>query len=186
MRTLERGREEAVVEIMDLGQEDFGRVAGWLSKPEINAWLTSEWRSHSVTPTLVAAVAMNRRNRLYLVTCAGEPCGVAALGQLDEVDRSAAVWCALGDLEFRGSGIMTQALGLLAREAFVNLGLRSLNASIVATNTASIRMVEKTGFRRVGSIRFGVVSEGEWVDRVVFDLIPEDIGLAVCTIDSRE
>lgn len=185
MRTLERNRDETVVAIRDLGHSDFDTVAGWLSTPEINTWLTSEWRSVAVTPTLVAAVAMNRHNRLYLATCGGEPCGVVALGQLDESDRSAAVWCALGDLRLRGRGIMGKALGLLVHEAFVELCLRSLNASIMATNVASIRLFEKSGFRRVGSIRYGVVSDGKWVDRVVFDLIPEDVGLGICTVDSR-
>ena len=56
--------------------EHFEQVAGWLSRPETNKWLSGEWRDHEATPSILAIAVRNRRNKLYLVRHESSPCGL--------------------------------------------------------------------------------------------------------------
>ena len=72
-----------MVTIEELAPADFDVVARWLARPEINQWLSGEWRTCEASPSLVAIAVRNRRNRLYLVRHDTLPCGLVALGEID-------------------------------------------------------------------------------------------------------
>jgi RimJ/RimL family protein N-acetyltransferase len=154
-----------------LQPDNFERVAGWLSRPEINRWLSGEWRDHEATPGILAITVRNRRNRLYLVRHKSAPCGLVAFAEIDLADRLAMVWYILGEERLKGQGIISEAVRQLARVAFAELSLASLYAWIMEDNVASRRVLEKSGFRECGRFRNAVCSQGRQVDRVYFDLI---------------
>ena len=70
--------------------------------------------------------------------------------------------------EERGRGIASRAMRLAATWGLRELGLRRVVAEAAADNVASIRAIEKAGFRR----------EGLRDDQVRFVLLPEDVDLA--------
>lgn len=161
-----------MISIRDLVPDDFARVAGWLSRPEVNRWLTSEWRGREVQPATIAMAVRNKRNRLFLVSDDATPCGMAALADIDVADRTAMVWYVLGEPGLGGRGITSEAVRLVARKAFAELGLASVYAWIMEDNVASRRVLEKAGFREAGRIRDATCSAGRQVDRIYFDLRP--------------
>ena len=65
----------------------------------------------------------------------------------------------------RGRGIASRAMRLAATWGLRELGLRRVVAEAAADNAASIRAIEKAGFRR----------EGLRDDQVRFVLLPEDV-----------
>jgi RimJ/RimL family protein N-acetyltransferase len=67
--------------------------------------------------------------------------------------------------EERGRGIASRAMRLAATWGLRELGLRRIVAEAAADNVASIRAIEKAGFRR----------EGLRDDQVRFVLLPEDV-----------
>ena len=69
--------------------------------------------------------------------------------------------------EERGRGIASRAMRLAATWGLRELGLRRVVAEVAADNVASIRAIEKAGFRR----------EGLRDDQVRFFLLPEDVDL---------
>jgi len=69
--------------------------------------------------------------------------------------------------EERGRGIASRAMRLAATWGLRELGLRRVVAEAAADNVASIRAIEKAGFRR----------EGLRDDQVRFFLLPEDVDL---------
>jgi RimJ/RimL family protein N-acetyltransferase len=69
--------------------------------------------------------------------------------------------------EERGRGIAPRAMRLAATWGLRELGLRRVVAEAAADNVASIRAIEKAGFRR----------EGLQDDQVRFVLLPEDVDL---------
>ena len=69
--------------------------------------------------------------------------------------------------EERGRGIASRAMRLAATWGLRELGLRRVVAEAAADNVASIRAIEKAGFRR----------EGLRDDQVRFFLLPEDVAL---------
>ena len=69
--------------------------------------------------------------------------------------------------EARGRGVASGALRLAAIWGLRELGLSRVIAAAAADNTASIRAIEKAGFRR----------QGFRDDQVRFCLLPEDVDL---------
>ncbi len=160
-----------VITIERLLPDDFELVATWLSKSEINRWLTVEWRNRTVSTTLIAIAVRNTKNRLFLIRCNSQACGLAALADIDIEDATAAVWYFLGDSAFSGRGIASEAVRQVARKAFQELKLQSLYAWIMEDNVASAKLLHTVGFREAGRIRRATCSNGHQVDRVYFDLL---------------
>ena len=77
-------------------------------------------------------------------------------------------------LAFAGRGCMTAAVRALVPFAFDVLRLHRLEAACLPTNTASIRVLEKTGFRREGLARKYLKIDGVWQDHVLFALLEDD------------
>ena len=75
-----------------------------------------------------------------------------------------------------GQGIMPLALAAACDHAFVGLGLHRVEVNIRPENTASLRVVEKLGFRDEGlRLRYLHIA-GEWRDHRSFALTSEDLG----------
>src|SRR5215831_375666 len=90
--------------------QHFEQVAGWLSRPEINKWLSGDWRDRPATPSILAITVRNRRNQLYLVRNGSVSCGLVGLAEIDPADRIAMVWYLLGDEQLKGRGIISEAV----------------------------------------------------------------------------
>lgn len=74
-----------------------------------------------------------------------------------------------------GRGIMPTALALAADYCFFTAGLHRLEVNIRPENHASLRVVEKLGFREEG-IRMRLLHiDGEWRDHRSFALTVEDV-----------
>ena len=162
--------------IEPLTPEYFATVAGWLSNPEINQWLTAEWRDRAIDPMLIGVAVRSKRNRFFLVRSAGVPCGLVSLADWDAADKIAMIWYVLGDPASGGRGVITQAVQELVRTAFDTLGIEALHAWIMEDNNRSRRVLEKNGFREAGRLRLAAVHHGCRLDRVYFDLTRQDPG----------
>jgi [ribosomal protein S5]-alanine N-acetyltransferase len=73
-----------------------------------------------------------------------------------------------------GRGYMTEALCVLAHHAFLGLKLHRLEAGCVPTNTASVRVLEKSGFAREGLARRYLRINGVWQDHLLFARLADD------------
>jgi [ribosomal protein S5]-alanine N-acetyltransferase len=75
-----------------------------------------------------------------------------------------------------GQGIMPFALAAACDHAFLVLGLHRVEVNIRPENIASLRVVEKLGFREEGLRRRYLHIDGEWRDHRSFALTSEDLG----------
>jgi ribosomal-protein-alanine N-acetyltransferase len=75
---------------------------------------------------------------------------------------------------FAREGMMTDALGTLIPFSFATLRLHRLEAACIPTNTASIRLLEKSGFEREGYARQYLCINGIWQDHVLYARIKDD------------
>ncbi len=159
-----------MITIEDLTPEHFALCAEWLSRPEINRWLTAEWRGRTVESTTLAMLLRNKRNRVWLSLYQGQPCGIVAITDLDAGDRTGMVWYILGESGHSGKGITSQALQQMCVRALQEMGLSSLYAWAMEDNAPSRRVLEKAGFQPSGRIRQAAVSAGQQVDRLYYDI----------------
>src|ERR1700691_2025853 len=65
-------------------------------------------------------------------------------------------------------GYMTAAVGTIIPFAFGTLRLHRLEAACIPTNTASIRLLENTGFMREGYAREYLCINGTWQDHLLY------------------
>lgn len=80
----------------------------------------------------------------------------------------------------RGRGLMTEAVHLAARHAFVpredgGLGLEKLRAVVAEDNVASLAVLERVGFRRAGVERGGIMLRDRLADVVGHDLLAPEL-----------
>ena len=71
-------------------------------------------------------------------------------------------------------GYMTAAVRALIPAAFDVLRLHRLEAACIPTNLASVRLLEKTGFRREGYARSYLCINGTWQDHLLYARLQSD------------
>jgi ribosomal-protein-alanine N-acetyltransferase len=75
---------------------------------------------------------------------------------------------------FARKGYMTAALRALVPFCFGTLRLHRLEAACIPANTASIRLLEKTGFEREGYARSYLCINGKWQDHLLYAQLPSE------------
>lgn len=94
------------------------------------------------------------------------------------VRRGVTQACSLGywmGERFAGRGTMTAAVRAVLPFVFGSLKLHRVEAACLPHNTASIRLLEKVGFRREGYARRYLCIAGRWQDHVLYGLVAEDL-----------
>jgi ribosomal-protein-alanine N-acetyltransferase len=71
-------------------------------------------------------------------------------------------------------GYMTAAMRALLPFCFGTLRLHRVEAACIPTNTASIRLLERTGFQREGYARAYLCINGAWQDHLLFARLKDD------------
>ncbi len=167
------------VQLRPYEEQDAAVLAGWLNDPDLRelillrfpvsiagekGWITS--LTASVPPRNIAfGIELKTTGTLI---------GSIGLHEISWVQRRAATGIFLYPASQRGKGYGTEAKNLLLDYAFGELGMRSLWALAFEHNTASIRALEKQGYRRGGVFRKSALVKGRWVDSIYFDILREE------------
>lgn len=78
-------------------------------------------------------------------------------------------------LPFQKNGYMTEAVKALGVYAFKELGLHRIDAASLPENSASIRVLEKCGFKNEGLAREYLCINGQWQDHLLFGWLFSDL-----------
>ncbi|MBC6404868.1 MAG: GNAT family N-acetyltransferase [Rhodospirillales bacterium] len=78
-------------------------------------------------------------------------------------------------------GYMTEALELVARFAFRDLGLHRLEAACLPGNQPSQRLLRRLGFREEGLARSYLRIDGQWADHLLFARLSDDVPLRLAS-----
>nr|WP_092881434.1 GNAT family protein [Actinopolymorpha cephalotaxi] len=102
------------------------------------------------------------------------------VGQLtvSGITLGSARWAQIGywiDQSYAGRGIMPTAVALAADHCFFVLGLHRIEINIRPENAASLRVVEKLGFRKEGLRPRYLHIDGDWRDHLAFALNAEEV-----------
>jgi RimJ/RimL family protein N-acetyltransferase len=100
-------------------------------------------------------------------TLAGEHVGLCGLHEISYRHGVAKTGTIIGPPEARGLGYGSEATRLRTRYAFEALGLRMLISEVFAENTASLRMLERAGYREVARLPRRYWKRGAFRDSVV-------------------
>ena len=75
---------------------------------------------------------------------------------------------------FWGKGIVSEALKCFCNYLFSNYNFNRLTANVFEGNSASKRVLEKTGFVLEGTIRKSVFKQNKFFDQYIFGLLKEN------------
>lgn len=110
---------------------------------------------------------------VYSVATGGLVGGVT----LCNVRRGVTQSCTLGywiGAQYAQQGYMTAAVRAVVPFVFDSLDLHRLEAACLPANTASMRLLEKTGFKREGLARRYLRINGGWQDHLLYALLDSD------------
>lgn len=77
--------------------------------------------------------------------------------------------------DFRGRGLMTEAARAALEMAFGVLALHKVTVHAFSENHASLRVIEKLGFTRVGRKREDVRKDGVWHDQIAYEMLSGEL-----------
>jgi ribosomal-protein-alanine N-acetyltransferase len=78
------------------------------------------------------------------------------------------------DAGHQGRGLMTEAVRAATTFAFGAAALHRVQAAVMPSNKASLRVLEKAGYRREGSAARYLCIAGAWEDHVLFAVTAEE------------
>jgi RimJ/RimL family protein N-acetyltransferase len=162
--------------IRTAGDRDLETIAGWLALPRVAKWLDFGTERPLTALALKYAIAQgSKRLFTYAPGEAHAPIGVVGLSSIHPRFRTALLWYALGEQHFAGRGLTGRAGAEVVRIGFHELDLRAIHAWVVDGNEASVRILENIGFRRIGRQRQCHTIEGQRRDRLLFDIVPDEL-----------
>jgi RimJ/RimL family protein N-acetyltransferase len=74
----------------------------------------------------------------------------------------------------RGKGFGTEAVAIIVDYLFLSKEIVRIQAHIDPRNIASQKVLEKTGFKKEGTIRKSMFIRGEWRDLVLYSILREE------------
>jgi RimJ/RimL family protein N-acetyltransferase len=157
-----------------IAREDIDRGwLQWMSDPAITVNLAGampvsrdsllKYYEDSQPPAAAMFAICRREDDLYI--------GNIRLSAIDWPNRQATYGWLIGDRAAQGKGHGTEALKLMLRFGFMQLGLNRIYTTIWIDNVASIRANEKAGFRREGVLRESAFKQGRFVDTVMVSML---------------
>ena len=93
--------------------------------------------------------------------------GVISLQKIDTVSKNAQMGYWIGD-KYWNMGIATESINLVIHHAFHVLRLHKVYANVLATNRASIRVLEKNGLKTEGVLKHSIYKDDKFYDVILY------------------
>ena len=84
---------------------------------------------------------------------------------------------------FQGMGYASEAVGAIVREAFSRWNMHRIIASVDPANTASIRLLERLGFRKEAHHIQSYWMRGKWYDDCIYAMLRAEYCLRHSSVD---
>jgi RimJ/RimL family protein N-acetyltransferase len=111
----------------------------------------------------------------FVIEADGERAGMLGFHVLNERSRIARLERLAIHPGFRGRRLADEAARLFQRLLLGEFGYHRLELEIYAFNERACAHAERVGFVREGRKRQAYLKDGEWVDSVLYALLPEDL-----------
>ncbi len=154
------------IRLRPLEKGDMELKVKWFNDPEVNKTLVlnEKLQLEKSLKWFDKAIHDDSRRDFIIETKDGEPIGVTGLLEIDRVHGTAQCFCVIGQKEFWGKGIGTEAHSLLIQWAFDELKLHKIWAVVYTNNAAVLKLVKKLGFEIEGTLREEKCIAGKRID----------------------
>jgi RimJ/RimL family protein N-acetyltransferase len=155
-------------------RENYRLYGEWYGDPEI--WRLTSWAASPLSPSAVERLFEDREHSptddSFAIHLKGEeePIGVISLMNISEANDSAELSVIVGHPEDRHQGYGAEAIALILRYGFEDLGLNRVGLSVFEFNEDAISTYEKLGFRREGRLRKALKRDGAFYDAILMGI----------------
>jgi len=165
------------VVLRPLSQDDAPRLLRWINDPEVRRFLEVSTPTQDHEEVEWISGLSKRKNEdivLAIETAEGQHIGNMGLHKINWRNRTASTGAMIGEKEFWGKGLGTEAKMLLLHYAFNTLNLRRITSQAYAFNERSIAYSKKCGYTEEGVLRQHIFRDGEYCDLVCLAVFRED------------
>jgi RimJ/RimL family protein N-acetyltransferase len=148
------------------GDEEIWRLTSWAAEPMQQAQAERLFEDREAS-AVDDSFAIHREGE-------EEPLGVISLTNISEANGSAELSVIIGDEKDRDKGFGTEAIRVILRYAFEDLGLQRVDLSVFEFNELAIRAYEKLGFQREGRVRQAVRRDGKFHDAILMRILASE------------
>jgi [ribosomal protein S5]-alanine N-acetyltransferase len=165
--------------IRKLQPEDVSEsYVSWMNDPEVVQFLESRWNHYSLDDLRSYVKALNETENNYFfgifLISSDKHIGNIKVGEIDSIHRYANIGIMIGDKNFWGKGIASEAISLVSRFCFEHLNLNKLKSNVYEPNTGSHKAFIKAGFKEVGRYKRHRFYNGNYVGEIILEkLNPE-------------
>ena len=162
------------VELRRHTRENYRLYGEWYGDPEI--WRLTSWAASPLSPSAVERLFEDREHSptddSFAIHLMGEeePIGVISLMNISEANASAELSVIVGHPEDRHQGYGAEAISLILRYGFEDLGLNRVGLSVFEFNEEAISTYEKLGFRAEGRLRKAVKRDDAFYDAILMGI----------------
>lgn len=160
---------------------DYSLLTRWLNDSDVMVYWGRPGNTVSYTEVAEreSRDAARGNSRKFIVeTLEGDAIGQIDYYDLDWQARSAWVSILIADARFWGGGYGTDAMRVLLRHLFEQMGLHRVALTAHESNARAIRSYEKNGFTREGTLRDWAYFDGRWVNGVLMSVLAADFAAA--------
>lgn len=166
------------VELRRHDRANYPLYARWYADEEI--WYLTSWAAEPLGQADVERLFEDREKSStddsFAIHREGEeePIGVIGLTNIKQTNGSADLSVIVGDEKDRDKGLGTEAIRVLLRYAFEDLGLERVNLSVFDFNEPAIRAYEKLGFKRERRMRQAIRRNGEYHEAIFMRILASE------------
>ncbi len=158
--------------------KNYALYAEWYGDPEV--WHLTSWAraplGRSAVKRLFEEREMSTTDDSFAIHPNGEsePVGVVSLMNVSEANLSAELSVIVGRPDDRSRGYGAEAIAMIVRYAFEELGLNRVGLSVFDFNDTAISTYERLGFVHEGRLRQAVKREDRFRDALLMSVLRDE------------
>ena len=150
----------------------------WLNDSEVTQYLETKWTVQNLE-TIQSFVESQRGNAhsvLFAIISKENDrhIGNIKIGPVNEHHRHADISYFIGNKAYWNKGMATEAIRLICKFGFEELGLNKVEAGVYETAAASWKALEKNGFKKEGELREQANLNGKYITVFRYGLLKSE------------
>lgn len=163
------------VELRAFLESDISYKVAWINNPKNNQYLHYDLPLEYQKTLAWFRKSQEDQTRLDLVIeCDSTPVGLIGLLNIDQKNRAAEYYVAIGEPDHQGRGVASRATALLLAKAFGALRLHRVYLYTETENLRAQRLFDRMGFCRDGCLRDELRRGERYVSRYIYSILKDE------------
>ncbi|MFX1497952.1 MAG: GNAT family N-acetyltransferase [Promethearchaeota archaeon] len=100
--------------------------------------------------------------------------GLIGFSNINWIQRNANIYVQIGEIDFWGKGIGTEAVKLMLEYGFLELNLHKIYSNILVPNKSSLKVAERVGFIQEVVLREEIYLDDNFIDNIFITIFKDE------------